>query len=375
MLRARLLLIALLLAPVSIDAAEPAPLRMNELQVIGSHNSYHVEPHASMVELINGASGKAAEGLQYSHPPLAEQFLRLGIRQIELDVFCDPQGGHFAKPRGLARLQAAGIAHPAWDPDGVMQRPGFKVLHVPDIDFVSTTPLLTDALQALQQWSAAHAAHVPMLVLLELKESAPAGDFTKPLAFTARDLDQLDEVIRQTIPAGQLLTPDSLRGEYPTLRAAIQAQGWPTLESVRGRLLFALDNENAVRDLYLKDHPALHGRVLLTSVPADHPAAGFMKLNDPEKDFDKIQQAVRDGFLVRTRADVGTRQSRRNDGTLRDRALATGAQFVSTDYAEADPRWSDYSVSLPNRVIARPNPLLRPDAPLADLDGVPRAER
>src|SRR5262249_51205778 len=81
------------------------------------------------------------------------------------------------------------------------------------------------------------------------------------------------------------------------------------------------------------------------------------KINDPIKDFDRIQRLVRDGFLVRTRSDADTRQARANEVTQRDKALASGAQFVSTDYPEPDRRFSGYCVRLPGGVVARSNPV------------------
>ena len=104
--------------------------------------------------------------------------------------------------------------------------------------------------------------------------------------------------------------------------------------------MFALDNEDRVRDLYLGLHPSLQGQLLFASVPESHPQAAWFKINDPVRDFDRIRRLVAEGFLVRTRADADTRQARANDPTQRDKALASGAQFISTDYPVPDPRLS-----------------------------------
>ena len=53
--------------------------------------------------------------------------------------------------------------------------------------------------------------------------------------------------------------------------------------------------------------------------------------------------------------------------TQRDKALASGAQFISTDYAEPDRRFSDYSVRFPGGQVARSNPISG-DPAWADLD-------
>jgi len=122
-------------------------------------------------------------------------------------------------------------------------------------------------------------------------------------------------------------------------------------------VIFGLDNEGELRDRYLGTTTNLAGKVLFVSVSREHPAAAWMKLNDPLADFDQIGALVRDGFLVRTRADSPTLNARRNDVSQRDRALASGAQFVSTDYPEPNLSYSPYRVRLPGGVGARANPL------------------
>jgi hypothetical protein len=91
-------------------------VRLNQIQVIGTHNSYHVAPHPNVMGLIAAGGKNLAEGLDYTHPPLADQFSRLGIRQIELDVFADPKGGHYAEPSARKILKGQG-KDPGPDPD------------------------------------------------------------------------------------------------------------------------------------------------------------------------------------------------------------------------------------------------------------------
>jgi hypothetical protein len=80
---------------------------------------------------------------------------------------------------------------------------------------------------------------------------------------------------------------------------------------------------------------------------------------------------VKRGFLVRTRADTDTIDARKNSTTRRDKALASGAQFVSTDFPVARDDFSPYRVALPGDVAARPNPVTRPNEPIRDLEAVP----
>lgn len=333
-------------------------VRLNQVQVIGTHNSYHIAPHPNVLNLIAAGGKGRAEGLDYTHRPLPEQFSELGIRQIELDIFADPEGGRFAEPSARKVLKGLG-KDPGPDPDqgGKLRRPGLKVLHVQDIDYRTTASTFVEALTQVRDWSRAHPRHVPILVLVEAKDGAIPALPTRPVPFGKAELDGIDAEILSVFGHSEILTPDDVRGTSATLPDALRERGWPPLDAVRGKVMFALDNEGARRDLYLEGHPALRGRAMFVSVPPSHPAAAWMKVNDAIADADRIRELVRAGFLVRTRADVDTAEARKDDPKRRDTALATGAQFVSTDYPEPRVEFSPYRVRFPGGVAARPNPI------------------
>lgn len=111
---------------------------------------------------------------------------------------------------------------------------------------------------------------------------------------------------------------------------------------------------------YLKGHEVLNDRQLFINVGELHPAAAFMKINDPIRDFEAIRKIVKKGFLVTTRADSSTKESRFNDTSRREKALASGAQFISTDYPEPDHRFCDYEVRCKGDVITRADPVNAP---------------
>ena len=338
-------------------AAETA-VRINQAQVIGTHNSYHRQADEAMLKLIERFEPKVRPTLEYSHRPLPEQFSRLGIRQVELDIFADPKGGRYAKPRGPKMAAVLGLPTGGpYDPEGLMRRPGFKVMHVQDIDFRSTVPTFVAGLRQIRDWSAAHPRHFPIFILVELKDDTPSPLLTKALPFGPKELDAIDAEILSVFQREEILTPDDVRGSFASLPGALAKRGWPTLAAARGKVLFGMDNEGRPPDLYLKGHPALQGRLLFVSVPETNPAAAWMKVNDPVGDFNRIQHLVRRGFLVRTRADADTKQSRENDPRQRDRALASGAQFVSTDYPEPNPAFSPYCVRFPGGIVVRRNPV------------------
>lgn len=339
-------------------AADGTDLRLNQIQVIGTHNSYHVAPAPALLRWLALTGSANARAFDYNHRPLPEQFGRLNIRQIELDVFADPRGGRYARPAYFQMLrdlkQDAGD-----DPnlDGVLDRPGLKVFHVQDVDFRTTTPTFRHALTLVRDWSRANPRHVPILILVELKDESHDLLPTQPLPFDREQIDSVDREILAVLPRDHLFTPDDLRGSADTLPEAIQKTGWPKVDQLRGKILCALDNEDAIRDRYLEQHPALRDRLMFASVGEGQAAAAWFKVNDAVRDFDRIQRLVRDGFLVRTRADVGSDEARRNDVARRDRALASGAQWISTDYPEPRREWSDYHVRWDGGVEWRRNPV------------------
>ena len=353
---------------MSVGTAAGGEPRLNQIQVIGTHNSYHIAPAPAIYDLVASAGRRRAEGLDYSHCPLAEQFSRLGIREIELDVFADPKGGLYADPNLRKMVKKRG-KDPGPDPaaDGKLRKPGFKVLHVQDVDFRTHTPTFVDALKQIRSWSRAYRHHVPIMIMIELKDEAIFGLSTKPAKFGRDEVDEVDAEILSVFDRSEILTPDRVRGRFKTLPEAIRAQGWPALDAVHGLVMFSLENENALRQQYLDGHQALKGRLMFTTVAPTDPAAAWFNINDPIKEFDRIQKLVRDGFLVRTRADAETVQARTNDTNQRDKALASRAQFISTDYPEPDRRLTDYCVRLPGGIVARPNPVIG-DPALGHID-------
>jgi len=333
-------------------------VRINQVTVVGTHNSYHLRAHPSLLKLVGQRSPETAQGLDYSHRPLPEQLSRLGIRQIELDCFADPKGGLYANPRGPKQVAALGLPPvPNHDPTERLRAPGFKVMHVQDVDYFSSVLTLVEGLQQVRAWSERHPRHFPIFILLELKEDQPDPALTRPMPFGEAELDALEAEILSVLPREKVLTPDDVRGRAATLPVALRQHGWPTLKVARGKIIFGLDNEGPVRDLYLQRHPALAGRLAFVSVPPSHPAAAWMKDNDAVEDFDRIQGLVKAGFLVRTRADADTVEARTNDTRRRDKALTSGAQFISTDYPEANPAFSAYAVRFDDGVVVRTNPV------------------
>ncbi len=357
---ARIVLASLLsLATSMLSAQSPQPVRLNQIQVVGSHNSYHAGLTPGVKALLGKIKPQALRALDYSHPSLTAQ-LDNGVRQLELDVYADSKGGRYATLAATAMLQQAGLpADPPYNADGRMNQPGFKVMHIVGIDQRSTCALFTDCLREVRTWVKAHPRGIPIFLLIEAKQEAPQlPGAPTPEPFTPAVFDALDAEIRSIFSPGEMVTPDDLRGTSATLPAAIQGHGWPTVDGARGKVVFLLDNR-IFTPTYSEGHPALRGRVLFTNSAPGTPESAFIEQNDGTAA--EIDALVKAGELVRTRTDEGTEQARTNDTTRRDLALHSGAQLISTDYppGEKSP-WTDFIVTLPNNLNARCNPVNAP---------------
>lgn len=342
------------------QAAQDKIVHVNQFQVIGSHNSYHAGFAPSERRYLEMKNPKTLRGLDYHHAPLADQ-LSGGVRQIEIDVFADTKGGRFAHPAIDRWVTQAGLpADPDFDPRHEMDKPGFKVMHIQDLDERSTCRTFVACLNEVRTWSKGHPQHVPIFILVETKEGGlkEMPDAVKTEPFTPAVFDALDAEIRSVFKADEMITPDDVRGNASTLVEAVRAGKWPTLAEARGRVIFLMDQQHA-GPIYVQGHPSLKGRILFTNAIPGAPDAAFVEQNSGSPA--EIDALVKQGYLVRTRTDEGTEQARTNDTTRRDLALSSGAQMISTDYPLSEPSpWTKFSVGLPDGLVARCNPVNKP---------------
>ena len=346
-------------------------LKLNQIQCIGSHNSYKQAIDSALFSLlirtdsIDNKPGRF-QAIQYSHISLTDQ-LNVGLQSLEIDIYADAKGGKYARPMGLNLAKG----QRPYDPAGVMNEPGFKILHIQDIDFRSNCPTLRQCLAELKRWSDAHPDHYPVFVTMNAKDDTiKKPGYAIPEPFTAPVLNELDGVIRTGLGVSKLIRPDDVRGTrnggpriggpFPTLEAAVLGGNWPTMQAAKGKFLFVLDETGPKRAAYIAGHPSLRGRTLFTNSDAGTPEAAFVILNNSIDDQPQIKDLVKKGYLVRTRADSDTKQARTNDYQNFKAAQQSGAQIITTDYyAKSEFFPSTYVVHFPDGTYLRPNPMVR----------------
>lgn len=320
-----LLSLAAACAPEAVDDTDPIfayplddLLRMNHIQMVGTHNSYHIAPDLPPEQRL--------PELDYTHAPLAEQLGEQGVRQFELDIFYD-------------RIEER-----------------FAVYHIPLVDEGTTCPWLTECLQQMLDWSDANRGHHPLFIFIEPKNM----DVRRGQEVSR--YDTLDAEIRSIWPRERMFTPDDLQGDFSSLRESVLTEGWPTLGQGRGMAVFVmLDTDREVGGYhydYTNGLESLEGRVLFITAEADDPYAAFMKMDGPIHQFAEIQQAVRDGFMIRTRSDSPPFDYE-TDYPRSVSAVASSAHMISTDYP-VEGMMDGYFLDIPGGTPSRCNPLVAP---------------
>lgn len=296
--------------------SEKEPLRINHIQMKGTHNSYHIEPLFS-----------PTREYMYTHQPLDFQVSQQGVRQFEIDVW--------------------------WD-----IREGLRVYHN-QYDSGTTCPTFENCLEALLGWSNENPLHHPLFIWIEPKDwPEQATDVTTTLEISGL-LEDIEQEIAQFWPLNKTITPDDVRGESATLKDSVITDGWPLLEESRGKAIFVLLASGESRDLYVEAYPGLSGARMFTLSDESSNEAAIFSLTDPIGSGEEITRLVSEGYIVRSRADSGGEEADNNDTTRRDAALAAGAHSISTDYpAQVDG--VDYWVEIPEGTPSRCNPITSP---------------
>ena len=290
-------------------------LRMNHLQAMGTHNSYHQLP-----------PGGADTFWDYDHLPLDQQLNDQGVRKFELDLYWDREAGTF------------------------------EVYHVPVVDHWTVCETFRLCLSQIQGWSEEHPGHHPLFVMIEPKESG--------LDETAAALwiDHLEQGISSVVPRDRIITPDEVQGDAASLRDAVTETGWPVLGQVRGRVLFWVNTSGVIRRVLDRDGQDLSGRLVFAETDLNTPVGSITNYNSPtEANLAEIQAAVAQGFIIRSRADAdpmdvlaGRIEPRRSH------ALDSGAHLLSTDFPGEHPR-TDYVFRMPEGSPSRCNPISAPN--------------
>lgn len=369
----------------------PLDIKINQIQVLGTHNSYAQPVDSNLLEYANKLTEKLKskmlegksreelaffkeyhpndvtlkESLNYDQPSFDIQ-LNNGVRSLEIDVYHDPTGNRFINPAGIEYLKSQGQQEFATHNKEGLDQPGYKVLHIADLDFRSKYPTLKIALQNIKTWSDNNPSHIPLFILIEAKDSSwPLfKNPTQVLKLNEEAFDILDKEILEVIGRDKIITPYDVRANYPTLRDAITNQNWPLVSDARGKFVFMLLPSSAgasnEEPIYARNRPNLENRVMFVQSKPTDSFGAFLLIDNAIVRQEDIKEYVKKGYLVRSRSDIDTYEAKVNDKTRAKAAFSSGAQVISTDYLSTDynPYNTPYYITLPdNKKEVRINPI------------------
>ena len=303
---------------LNLDDEEPTPLRINHIQMKGTHNSYHLAPLIPTIRAYD-----------YSHQPLDVQAEEQGVRQFEIDVWWDARGQLY-------------VYHNQYD-------------------LRTTCTTFEECLNTLLNWSNENTEHVPLMIWIEPKEWVEQSTDSTIVVELQNMLDQIEEEITQFWPRNKTITPDDVRGESETLSQAIIEEGWPLLDESRGKAIFILLSSGDLRENYHEKYPGLiNSRMFTMSNDPGSSEAAIFSNTDPIGNGDEIIGLIKDGYIVRSRADNAEDGEADNNDTSRlNAAISVGAHSISTDYP-SKVEGIDYWVDIPNGNPVACNPISAP---------------
>ena len=191
--------------------AYASDLTLREISLKGTHNSYHKKPFISFSESFN-----------YQHPSLEKQ-LELGIRTFEIDLH-----------------------------QNIFNR--FEVYHIAFVDSASHCRRFSTCLEQISRWSKRHPNHLPILITIEIKVSTGGKK-------EIHGFKHMEGPVREIFKE-RLFSPDDLKSSHSSLKEAIEIDGWPKLEKLRGKVLFFMIGEDQPRQAYTRGHTNLDGRAM-----------------------------------------------------------------------------------------------------------------
>ena len=289
--------------------------------------------------------------IDYGHLSFSEQFNNYGVRGIELDVNYDPDGGHYKRRR--VNLFLFGQRQRL--KGGELKKPGFKILHISDVDFETNYLTLKSALKELKTWSEEHSGHLPIYINIEAKGSHPADEskslkrlgFQTCIPFDSIAYVKLEAEIRSELNPNQIYSPKHFKDTCLSLRSRINIIGWPKLEEVREVYFYLRRSNQHLYKSFIDPIMFYYGDI-------NDKNTVFLLRNNAVASRADIHNLAQISLLEQD--PILGQENQENNYHTWESALKSNAQIISTDYYKEDSRFSSYKVGFPNGLFQQINP-------------------
>ena len=294
-------------------------IKLNEIQMLATHNSYKKTGSDIGRFFVGlGDSFEEARALKYGYKNLTDQF-EAGVRSMEFDL-------------RLRKTQ-------------------FVLTHVPLVDNSSVAPDFSQSLEEIALFSSNHPNHIPIIILMEIKDDWMILDHALQV-IESEDLENLNLLLVDKL-GDQLFTPQMMMETGKTLKETIQTTGWPTVNSLLGKVIFVLHPGNFTDMYYELDESLATQPMFIGSYASgvNQDYASFIVNNNPS--VAEIAPLIQANFIVRTRIDSNLVFNQADF----DQAILSGAQILTSDFliGRKDIKASDVIYFDDNKMIIRKN--------------------
>ncbi len=291
------------IADFDIEKAFKEGVKINEIAVIGTHNSYQLlaTGQKRILENVHSILSLGEKGVKrnFEMDTYTEQLER-GVRNLEIDVETVDDG----------------------------ETVSFIVTHNPITDNVSSAYDFAKGLEEIALWSDNNPEHMPVYLLIEPKKNVDS--INNMQEFSNEYALELDNIIREVL-GERLLTPALVKGKYESLEQMRMADSWPTLKEAAGKIIVLL-HPCDVTQQYIDADTSLSSQAMFPMLrfeELDKPYAAFILDNEPETAAKNNRITVDEKkLMVRTRAD--------NYPDFTDEKYACtdtcGSHIITTDY-------------------------------------------
>ncbi len=302
------------LADFNIEKAFSDEVKLNEIALIGTHNSYQLLTYGAKRAIVKALRfitfGYVEDKSDFEMDNMTEQ-LEQGVRNLEIDIEAVDDNGEVS----------------------------FIVTHDPIIDNVSSCYDFSKCLEEIALWSDNNPGHLPVYLLIEPKGDVPS--IKNMQNFTLKYALEFDKVIRQIL-GDRLLTPEQVMGEYESFEEMRKADDWPTLKESAGKIIVLLHPCSVTED-YINADPSIRTQAMFPMLrfgDVDKPYASFILDNNPSDAVkNKAVTVDENKLIVRTRADDYPDFS----DERYEKADDCGSQIITTDYPPRSVREDEHT--------------------------------
>ncbi len=302
------------LADFNIEKAFSEGVKINEIAVVGTHNSYQLIgtlPKQGLMKVLQIISFGAVENKAVFEMDTFTEQLEQGVRNLEIDIETVDDEGDVS----------------------------FIVTHDPILDNVSSAHNFAKGLEEIAMWSDNNPGHLPVYLLIEPKDDVPSINNMKN--FSLEYALEFDKVLRQVL-GDRLLTPAQAMGEYESFEEMRKVDGWPALKQAAGKIIVLL-HPCGVTQEYIDTDISIKTQAMFPMLrfgDIDKAYASFILDNDPVSATENNKKTVEENnLMVRTRADDYPDFSDERYNS----ADNCGSHIITTDYPPRYVREKDHT--------------------------------